>query len=111
MKNLLQKIKVVLTAAPTYMTAAAVVVTEVSSEVAQLLPEQAEEIGAVSFTVVAWITASVRIVRRVTPVLPEARGLLPQTLDTGRPVPATLGELTAKVELSRLRRTLPPDEG
>lgn len=78
MTNLLKRIRTLLTAAPTYLAGAAVVVAATSEEIAEVLPtpigERVKQIGVV---VLAGLGAATLIVRRVAPVFGAARGLLP----------------------------------
>lgn len=67
--KILQRLKVIATSFVTYASLAAFVLTVVAEE----LP------GAASYIVpvVAYIGSIVTIIRRVTPVLPDERGILP----------------------------------
>lgn len=79
------RIKVVLTAAVTWLIVASTIITIMSEEIAAVLPDgAATTVGAVALKIVSIISAAVAIIRRVTPVLPEERGLLPKT-----PLPET----------------------
>jgi hypothetical protein len=72
------RIKVLATAAVTWLLVASTIVTIASEEIAAVLPAgTATTVGAVALKVVAVIGAAVAIIRRVTPVLPDQRGLLP----------------------------------
>lgn len=72
-----EQVKVVAGSAVTWMTVASTAVVIVSDELAKVLPAgAAETVGAVSVKVVAVLGAAVAIIRRVSPVLPSARGLL-----------------------------------
>lgn len=66
----LARLKVILTAAVTYLVLAATVLTIVSES----LPAAPGTIAKV----LAWLGTAVLIIRRVTPVLPDERGVLPQ---------------------------------
>lgn len=77
MTKLLARARVVLRAAPTYLTAVAAATPFVSTQLATVLPDQAERIGSIGLCVAAWLTAAVLIIRRVAPVLPADRGVLP----------------------------------
>jgi hypothetical protein len=77
MKNLLARVRVVLTAAPTYLTAAATAIALAREEIAATFPTAAEPIARWAVPVAAALLCAARIIRRVTPVLPEERGLLP----------------------------------
>ncbi len=78
MKKLLARARVILTAAPTYLVAAGTVVAMVADEVSKVLPAgwQDNAAQAAGF-VLGIIGAAIAIVRRVTPVLPAERGILP----------------------------------
>lgn len=77
MKSFLARVRVVLTAAPTYLLTASTVVVVLRDEIAGLFPAAAEDVSRWSVTVLAVLAAAVRIIRRVAPVLPAERGLLP----------------------------------
>lgn len=83
MSKLMAKVKVVLTALPTYMTAAAVIITIAANQLAELLPDKTAGIVQWSATIVGFLTAAIAVIRKVTPVLPSQTGLLPQ----GPPAP------------------------
>lgn len=77
MSNLIDKVLVVLKAAPTYLTAVALVAGILIDELPELpvaVPDWLLIGLAGIVTVVAVATA---IIRRVTPVLEDARGILP----------------------------------
>ena len=78
------RIQVLLRAVPTYLTLAAVIVTILSQELADALPGNAAtvvvKVAGVTLTVIGAATA---IVRRVTPVLENERGLLTPPDKTG----------------------------
>jgi hypothetical protein len=73
---MIARLKVILTAAPTYLTSAAAIVTIFASEIAEIIPGQAEGITEGAVVVVGVLTVAINIIRRVTPVLPSERGLL-----------------------------------
>lgn len=76
-RKVLARIRVVLTAAPTYLTALAVILTIFADEITELLPEgPAGQLSDWVVIVTGWLTAAVNIIRRVTPVIPDERGLL-----------------------------------
>jgi hypothetical protein len=78
MTNLLKRIRVLLSAAPTYLAGAAVVVAAVSDEVAKAVPEGWQDnVVSVGAPILAGLAAITAIVRRVTPVFAEHRGLIP----------------------------------
>lgn len=72
------RIKVIAGAAVTWLVAASTTVTIFSDEIVKVVPDQAQGIGSVSLKIVAWLGAAIAIIRRVTPVIPEDRGILPQ---------------------------------
>lgn len=75
--RIIERIKVVAAAAVTWLSVASAIVIILSEEIANVLPAgQAETVGAWALKAVAVIGAAVAIIRRVTPVLPEDRGLL-----------------------------------
>lgn len=77
--NLLpEKIRVVLTALPTYLALATLVLTVVADEIIPLLPDNiGVQIAGYVAVALAWIAAIVRTISRLTPVPVEDRGLLP----------------------------------
>jgi hypothetical protein len=96
MSTLREKIEVVLTAAPTYLVGAGVIVSAVSDEVSDVLPNGWQDNAvAIGGTLLGIIAAATAIVRRVTPVfknqrglvLPEGQSVVTVTLDAnGNPV-------------------------
>lgn len=78
MNRLLDRLRIIATAAPTWLTAASTVLLIIHSEIAGLLPAGvAERLGSIVLVAVAWLGAAVAIIRRVTPVPVEQRGVLP----------------------------------
>lgn len=78
MNDIIAKIKVVLTALPTYLAIATLVLTVVAAELVPLLPENlAAQIGGYIVVALAVIAAIVRTISRLTPVPEDQRGLLP----------------------------------
>lgn len=78
-REILARVRVVLTAAPTYITLAATLITVFAEEIGALLPEgAAASVGSAVTVLLSWLGAAINIIRRVTPVLPDERGLLPQ---------------------------------
>lgn len=80
MGKIIERVKVILRAAPTYLVAVSTVITIANEEIVDLLPD-AWQGGAANAVVVllAWLGAAVSIIRRVEPVLPAERGILPPT--------------------------------
>ncbi len=72
---MLTKIRTLLGAAPTYLTAAAVVVAAISEEIGEAFPGIDGDVTKIAGPVLAAIAAAIAIVRRVTPVVPAERGL------------------------------------
>lgn len=83
MSSFVDKVKVVLTAVPTYGAAAVGVLTVVAAEAVPALPGPvAAKAAAYVASAVAAVTAVVKTVSKVTPVLfPEDEGLLPNTAE------------------------------
>jgi hypothetical protein len=73
---MVERVKVVLSAAVTWIVAASAVVQIVADEVGAALPGHAEDVSTVAVRVVAVLAAAVGIIRRVSPVLPSERGLV-----------------------------------
>jgi len=79
MTKFLARARVIFTAAPTYLVAAGAVVTIVADEVSKVLPSGWQDNAAqLAGAAVGIIGAAVGIIRRVSPVLPARRGILPQ---------------------------------
>lgn len=72
---MIEKLKVIASAAVTWLIAASVVVSAVAPQLAELFPQSAEDITTWAARVVAWLGAAVLIVRRVTPVPADQRGI------------------------------------
>lgn len=78
MNQLPEKIRVVLTALPTYLALATLVLTVIADEIIPLLPDNvAVQIAGYIAVALAWIAAIVRTISRLTPAPVEDRGLLP----------------------------------
>lgn len=77
MKLTLARLRVLLTAAPTWITTAMAVVVLLRDNIATLFPSAAEDVSRWSVTVLAVLAGALAIVRRVAPVLKAERGLLP----------------------------------
>jgi hypothetical protein len=73
----LARVRVLLTAAPTWITTASAIVVLLSEQISTAFPDSTAVVGRWSLTVLAVLTAAANIVRRVAPVLPAERGLLP----------------------------------
>ncbi len=77
MDDLLARVRVVLRAAPTWLTAAAVVLTAAAHEISTIAPAGGEDVVRWLVTAAGWLASAVMIIRRVTPVDASDRGLLP----------------------------------
>jgi len=99
---MLARLRVILSAAPTYILLVAFIVRAILEEVAQGagLPSWVAAGGA---ALLAGLGALVAIIRRVTEVLPSARGMLP----TPPEQPTTAREANLTRELSAARREFP----
>lgn len=80
MKKLLARTRVLLSAAPTWLAGAGVVVGALSEEIAKALPDGPvdDTVTQIGVVVLGAIAAATAIVRRVTPVFGADRGLLPR---------------------------------
>lgn len=83
MSGFVARVRVLLGAAPTWLTTAAVVVSAFNDEIGEAFPGAADEVAAVAAPVLAAIGAAIAIVRRVTPVAKDQRGLLPSAPSDG----------------------------
>lgn len=72
---MIEKLKVVASAAVTWLIAASVLVSAVAPQIAELFPKNAEDITEWAARVVGWLAAAVLIIRRVSPVPVAERGL------------------------------------
>jgi len=78
LSKMVQYAKVFITAAPTYLALAVLVITVASEELIPLLPDNvAAVVAGVTATAIAILLAVGRVIRRVTPVPKEERGILP----------------------------------
>lgn len=79
LKKALTWLKVVLTSAPTVIVAVTVAVGLVAQSLVDVLPDQYDgKVTKVAAWVVLALTGLANIVRRVTPVVESARGVLPK---------------------------------
>ena len=76
MQQLIARLLVILRAAPTYLVALAMVLTIVADELPDI-PGIPAEVLTVIARIITVIGVAVAIIRRVTPVVEQARGLLP----------------------------------
>lgn len=72
----LERVRVVATAAVTYIVAAAVAVSAFNAEIASAAPDGYEGATGVGTAVLAALAAAVAVIRRVTPVIEADRGLV-----------------------------------
>lgn len=77
MTETLARVRVVATSAVTWLQVVAAVLVIAAEEIAKAVPEISDDVTTVVVRVVAVLGAAVAIIRRVTPVLPDERGLLP----------------------------------
>jgi hypothetical protein len=79
MTEFIARVKVVLSAAVTWLVVASSVVTVFADEIAPIIPAPwSERASAIAVTVLGVLAAAIAIIRRVSPVLPDERGILPQ---------------------------------
>lgn len=77
--KLFAKAKVIATALPTWLAVVVLAAPIVAEEAASVLPSGwAERVTSVALTVVAVATAAINVIRRLTPVHPYERGILPK---------------------------------
>lgn len=76
MEALLERARVIATAAITWIQVGMAVVVWFSQDIVELLPVDQERAGAVIVKVLAICTGVITALRRVTPVPPAERGLL-----------------------------------
>ena len=75
--KLIDRAAVVLSSAVTYITALTMGLTVAAGEISEAGPEGGEDVVAWTVRGVAWLTAAISIIRRVTPVPEVERGILP----------------------------------
>lgn len=78
MTDLIARARVVLRAAPTWLTAVSVVLTAAAHEISTVAPSGSEDVVRWLLTAAAWLASAVSIIRRVTPVAAGERGVLPR---------------------------------
>ena len=77
--TLVAKLKVILKAAPTWIITAALIVPIVADEVGKVVPAGWQDnVVSISGRVLAILGAAAAIIRRVTPVAKDQRGILPK---------------------------------
>lgn len=78
MNDLAAKIKVIAQASVTVLTLVMAVLITVADQIGDVLPNSTgEAIATWLIRIVAWIAGAVSIIRRVTPVDEDERGILP----------------------------------
>jgi small neutral amino acid transporter SnatA (MarC family) len=78
MSNFIARTKVVLSAAVTWLVVAAAVLAIIAEELAKVLPDgPGQAVARVLGIALMAIGCAIAIIRRVTPVLPDERGILP----------------------------------
>lgn len=84
MTEFLAKVRVVASAAVTWLVIAEGVLLAVVAEVVPQLPEPwGSRVGTFVASALAVLATAIVIIRRVTPVEPEERGILPQSPPAG----------------------------
>lgn len=73
---MIDRLKVIASAAVTWLVALSVIVTAAAPQIGDLFPSSADDIATWAARVVAWIGVAVTIIRRVTPVSAEQRGVV-----------------------------------
>lgn len=77
MNDFIERAKVITSAAVTWLTFTALVLTVAADEIGQLAPDgTGQDVTTFLIRVAAWLGAAVSIIRRVTPVAPDERGIL-----------------------------------
>ncbi len=77
MNDNLKRVAIVAKAVPTYLVAAALVVSIATQEISEELDGDAkQQVVRIGGKVAAWLGAAVAIIRRSTPVIKAQRGLL-----------------------------------
>lgn len=71
----IEKIRVILSSAVTWLTFALLVLSSVAAEVPALGPI-GETASRLALQAVVWVTVAISIIRRVSPVPPNKRGIL-----------------------------------
>ncbi len=76
MTNTIERLRVILTAAVTWLVAIATVLTIVAAELGDAFGDDAAPVITWIARILVWIGVATAIIRQVTPVLPAARGIL-----------------------------------
>jgi hypothetical protein len=77
MSALFRRVRVVLTALPTWLGAVSLAAPIVAQQIATVFPHGAEHVVSVVVTAGGVATAAVTVIRRLTPVPADQQGLLP----------------------------------
>lgn len=80
--NFIKRVRVVLNAAPLYLVGASTIITVSAEEISKAFPGVAGPIAHYSAVVLGALAAVIAIIRRVSPVPAEARGLLVPEAET-----------------------------
>lgn len=72
---MIARLKVIASAAVTWLIAASVLVSAAAPQIAELFPTRAEDITTWAARVVGWLAAAVLVIRRVSPVPADERGV------------------------------------
>lgn len=82
MSSFLDRVKVIATSAVTWLTLAAAAIPRIADEIADEVPTQyADDVVRWGGSAAGWLLAAVAIIRIVTPVAKNLRGITPQPLD------------------------------
>jgi hypothetical protein len=76
MTKTIERLRVILTAAVTWLVAIATVLTIVAAELGDAFGDDAAPVVTWIARIIVWIGVATAIIRRVTPVLPAAQGIL-----------------------------------
>lgn len=90
---MLARIKVILTALPTWLGAVALAAPVLAQQIAAVFPHGAEHVVSLVLTAGGVATAAITVIRKVTPVRGDQVGLLPQPTpryEAEGPVPGRL---------------------
>lgn len=71
------RVRVFLNSAVSYLTLAIVALTAFSAQIGSLFPEGGDDVATWVVRILAWLSGAVLIIRRVSPVEPDQRGMLP----------------------------------
>lgn len=79
MNQILDRVAVIASSAVTYLMALALGITAAAGEISQAAPEGGETVVQWAIIALTGISTAIAAIRRVTPVPPDERGILPPT--------------------------------